>query len=354
MTLFCVQIFKKTKLKTINNLTNISQQFFPLQNPKHIIPYGTGHINDTYRLTLANESYLLQRINHHVFGEPEKVMENIQLIANHLEKKDFSGKILKPILTKEGRGVFKDGMGNYWRAFPFFANTSSLEKAKNAKQAYVAARAFGAFSKSLMDIDVEKLHLTIPHFHDGLRRMRLFENALKTASENKIGQSIIEIQFIITHCDIFQKIANLELPTRVTHNDTKIGNVLFDWKGEEAVAVIDWDTIMPGTVLSDFGDMIRTFTNSGAEDETNLTGVFARPAILRAVQKGYLEEMSDALTPLEKTNLMEGAKWITLMQAMRFLTDFLENDVYYKTDFIGHNWVRARNQIALFQSLGDY
>lgn len=278
-------------------------------------------------------------------------MENIQLVAEHLEKKAFSDKILKPIPTKDGQLFFKEETGNYWRVFPFFAKTSTFETVKNAAQAYEAARAYGAFSKALADVNIEKLHLTIPHFHDGIRRMRLFETALKSASENKIGQAIIEIQFLITHSDIFQKVADLELPIRVTHNDTKISNVLFDWKGENALAVIDWDTIMPGTVLSDFGDMVRTFTNSGAEDETNLEAVQVRTEILEALQKGYLEEMSDILTPLEKDNLMLGAKWITLMQAMRFLTDFLENDTYYKTDYIGHNWVRARNQIALFQSL---
>lgn len=332
-------------------LINISQQFFPLQQPKHIIPYGAGHINDTFRLIFAHQSYLLQRVNHHVFKEPEKLMENIQLIAGHLEKNDFSNKILKPILTKEGKLLFNDELGNHWRVFPFFEKTTTFENVKNSQQAYTAARAFGTFTKALIDIEVEKLHITIPHFHDGLRRMRLFENALKTASENKIGQAILEIQFIIAHCDIFQKIANLQLPLRVTHNDTKINNILFDWKGEKALTIIDWDTIMPGIVLSDFGDMVRTFANSGKEDETNLAEVQVQPEILKALYQGYLEELSDMLTPIEKDNLIEGAKWIILMQAMRFLTDFLENDVYYKTEYIGHNWVRARNQIALFQSL---
>jgi thiamine kinase-like enzyme len=293
----------------------------------------------------------LQRLNHHVFTEPEQVMENIKFVAEHLEKKAFSDKILKPIPTKDGQLFFKEETGNYWRVFPFFAKTSTFETVKNAAQAYEAARAYGAFSKALADIDIEQLHLTIPHFHDGIRRMRLFETALKAASENKIGQAILEIQFTITHCDIFQKIADLELPVRVTHNDTKISNILFDWKGENALAVIDWDTIMPGTVLSDFGDMVRTFANTGEEDATNLEEVKAQPEIVEALLKGYLEEMEAVLTPLEKDNLLLGAKWITLMQAMRFLTDFLENDVYYKTEYIGHNWVRARNQIALFKSL---
>ena len=277
-------------------------------------------------------------------------MENIQLVANHLEKKNFSDKILKPIPTREGKLLFKEE-GSFWRVFPFFEKTSTFESVKNAVQAQEAARAYGAFSKALIDMEVEKLHLTIPHFHDGIRRMRLFENALKAASENKIAQAIIEIQFIITHSDIFQKVADLKLPVRVTHNDTKISNLLFDWKGEKAVAVIDWDTIMPGTVLSDFGDMIRTFASRSAEDATNLEEVKARPAIVEALLTGYLSEMNEVLTPIEKDNLLLGAKWITLMQAMRFLTDFLENDIYYKTDYIGHNWVRARNQIALFQSI---
>lgn len=332
-------------------LIHISQQFFPLQQPKHIIPFGTGHINDTYRLTFGHESYLLQRLNHFVFSEPEKVMENIQLVAEHLEKKEFEGKILKPIPTKAGKSFFNDELGNFWRVFPFFEKTSTYEKVRNPQQAYEAARAFGGFTKVLSDIDTTKLHNTIPHFHDGLRRMRLFETALKSASENKIAQAIIEIQFIITHCEIFQKIADLQLPLRVTHNDTKISNLLFDWQGEKAVAVIDWDTIMPGTILSDFGDMVRTFANSGAEDATDLKEVYVNKEILKSLTNGYLAEMSTILTSTEKANLLEGAKWIILMQAMRFLTDFLENDVYYKTEYIGHNWVRARNQIALFKSL---
>lgn len=278
-------------------------------------------------------------------------MSNIESAALHLEKRNYSRKILKPLPTISGELLYQDERGYYWRAYPFFDNTSTISTIRHTDQAFEAAYAYGELTSCLSDLDATRLHYSIPNFHNGLRRTRMFENALKSASENRIGQSIIEIQFIITHCKIFDEVARLELPLRVTHNDTKLSNLLFDRKEEKVVAVVDWDTIMPGIILSDFGDMIRTIASSAKEDETNLEEVFIRQDLYRAIKEGYMESWGGKLTTLEENNLAKGAKWIILMQAMRFLTDFLEDDIYYKTDYIGHNWVRARNQIALYQSI---
>jgi len=338
-------------------LSSITTQFFGFQELIESSPFGSGHINDTFKITLKitghPKSFLLQRINHRVFRNPEAVMRNIQLVADHLSASTYSGKVLAPVLTLKKELFYLDENENYWRVFPFFENTRSFQKVENERQAFEAARAFGAFFKALTDLEIQQLKVTIPNFHNGLKRLKNFEKAVEKA---RIVRSIVsreEVDFILAHQTIFQKIAALKLPERTTHNDTKINNLLFDSKGEKAVAVIDLDTLMPGTILSDFGDMARTFTNAADEDASDLTKVEMRQSIFTALHEGFLSETGSILTEVEKENLFEGAKWMTLMQALRFLTDFLEGDVYYKIKYPEHNLVRARNQLALFRSMID-
>ncbi len=340
-----------------DKIISISTRFFGFQGLIESTHFGSGHINDTFKIALEiagrPKPFLLQRINHRVFPNPAAVMDNIQLVADHLAVSSYSGKVLAPVPTLQNELFHFDNDGNYWRVFPFFENTTTFDKVENVQQAFEAARAFGAFFKALTNLKIKQLKVTIPNFHDGLIRLANFKQAVKTADKERRTVSREEVNFILANQTIFQKIAVLKLPERTTHNDTKINNLLFDLKGQKAVAVIDLDTLMPGTVLSDFGDMARTFTNSADEDEPDLTKVKMRPSIFKALEEGFLSETGSILTEVEKAHLFEGAKWMTLMQALRFLTDFLEGDVYYKTRHPEHNLVRARNQLALFRSMID-
>jgi len=332
-----------------SKLRLIAQQFFPNSLPIAIRSFGNGHINDTYRIIFPQKNYLLQRINHSVFSSPKTVMENIQIVADFLEKKDYSDYLLKPILTQKKHPLFKDNSDSFWRVFPFFEETTTLEKAENPSQAYEAAKAFGSFSNMLNGLNINDLKFVIPDFHNGLMRWTTFRHSIKNGQEKRIKTAKGEIQFLEKNAILFKEIAHLNLPLRVTHNDTKISNILFDKKREKAIAVIDWDTIMPGIVLSDFGDMVRTFGSAATEDETDLNNVFIQPTLYEAIEQGYLEAMADSLHSVERSHLKKGAKWIILMQAVRFLGDYLMGDVYYKTAYDEHNLVRARNQIQLLK-----
>ena len=317
-------------------------------------PFGSGHINDTYKVHFADKNYLLQRLNHHVFQSPEKVMDNIALVAKYLEEKINFPYVLKPLPTIEGHLFFKDNTHNYWRVFPFFENTATIEVIENSKQAFEGAKAYGGFTKALKNISPDKIAETIPDFHNGLKRVEAFQRAIIKGEKSRLNRAALDIQFLKDHLGFFYKIAALDLPIRICHNDTKIGNVLFGQKKEKAIAVIDWDTLMPATILADFGDMVRTFATAGKEDEADLEKVYIRPEILEAIEHGYVAGMGDLLTPVEKTHLLDGAKWMILMQAMRFLTDFLLGNAYYKIAYEEHNLVRTRNQIRLFQSLVSF
>ncbi|MCR9288329.1 MAG: aminoglycoside phosphotransferase family protein [Bacteroidetes bacterium] len=332
----------------------IIHSFFEEEILLHPTPFGSGHINDTFKFSIQKnqeqQDFILQRINQNIFHNPQEVMDNIQKVALHLAKNNYPKKILSPVLTHENQSFHKTETGEYWRVFPFFKNTFTIDKIDNETQAFEAAKAFGEYLNFLKGLPPSALRTTIPNFHNGVLRLKKFENTLKTATETKINLGLVEIQFIIQHANIFEKIESLKLPIRITHNDTKINNILLDKTTQKAVAVIDLDTLMPGIILSDFGDMVRTFTNSGEEDEADLSKVEMRKDIYLALEAGFLSEMKD-LTKLERDHLSDGAKWITLMQAVRFLTDFLEGDPYYKIKYPNHNLVRAKNQIALYKGL---
>jgi thiamine kinase-like enzyme len=334
------------------NLESIIHHFIQPPIIEEPIPFGTGHINDTYKFSVGknglNTSFILQKINTTIFQNPLAIMENIEKVAFHLSAQNYPKRILKPLSTQTGSPCLKIESNAYWRVFPFFENTYTIDRVEEENQAFEAAKAFGEYLNYLKNLDLNSLKTTIPNFHNGMLRLKKFEKVLKSAPEDRINLSLFEIHFIIEHQGIFKKINELNLPLRVTHNDTKINNVLFDKTNGKAAAIIDLDTLMPGIVLSDFGDMVRTFTNSADEDEADLTKVRMRKIILEALTEGFLSEMKD-LTTLEKDRLIDGAKWIILMQALRFLTDFLEGDIYYKTHYSNHNLVRAKNQIALFK-----
>ncbi len=339
-------------------LEGIARQFFTFDRCLAIAPVGAGNINDTYRIDVETggqqQSWLLQRLNHRVFTDPAGVMANIQAVAEYLSHQpDFPLEIPAPVRTPDGQLLYRDDRGNYWRGFPFFQNTFAPEQLPDPAIAREAARAYGLFLRALRDFPAEQLVETIPGFHDTDRRWALFIQILEKTPDGRVQQASPEIEANLAVKTVFDTISALkksgQLPLRVTHNDTKAGNILLDRQTGRAVAVIDWDTIMPGTVLSDFGDMVRTFAPEVREDQPG--AVTVRAEVLEALTEGFLSQTADFLTPVEREHLMTGCRWITGEQALRFLTDYLAGDVYYKINYPEHILVRARNQLALFCGL---
>lgn len=336
-------------------MEQITHQFFDYQQLISLTPFGNGHINDTYRLEIVEagkpQTWLLQRLNHHIFRQPDAVMENIQLVAQHLANQPYEMKILAPRPTRSGHWLHHDEAGNYWRVFPFFENTETYERVETEVQAHEAARAFGAFAKALDKLDASQLKLTIPSFHDGEKRLADFLAALENAIPERLAEAKTEVGKILNNQLIFSEIASLNLPIRAIHHDTKINNLLFDKKAGKAICVIDLDTVMPGIILSDFGDLVRTSTSLADEDEADLSKIEFRKTIYEALLEGFLAEMGGLLTPAERNALPLAGPWLTLMQAVRFLGDFLVGDIYYKVKYPQHNLVRGRSQLALFEQM---
>ena len=336
-------------------MENILHYFFDFDHLEESLPFGNGHINDTFKISLRqngiSNNYLLQRFNDNIFKQPQSVMENIQLVADHLLKNDYPLSILKPFKTKKRELIYLDKNGSYWRVFNFFENTYSYDKVETAAQAYEAAKAYGAFAKALNGMVISDLKTTIPDFHNSKKRMADFLLATKNGERKRIAKAKKEIDFVFKHEYLFKKINQLNFPLRAVHHDTKINNVLFDKTTKKAVAVVDLDTVMPGTLLSDFGDMVRTFSSAVDEDEKDFSKVKMRADIYQALSEGFLSEMGGLLTSIEKEHLPEAGPWLTLMQAVRFLGDYFLGDVYYKTKYPTHNLVRAKNQLALFQHM---
>ncbi len=321
-------------------------------------PCGSGNINDTYLLTFRTPAgqkrqSILQRLNHRVFARPDAVMRNIQSVAKHLQETDYPLDILTPIPTTEGGTLYQDARHQYWRAFPYFAHTYAPERLPTSEEAWEAARAYGLFLKALASLPVAAVEETIPHFHEPRYRWAAFEAAV---TQDVVGRAVrvkAEITQIYEQRATFEAIAHLietgQLPVRIVHNDTKAGNVLLSRHNGKAIAVIDWDTLMPGTVLSDFGDMVRTFAPDRYEDDFGEVEI--RPMVLQALEEGFLEGMGSTLSPAEQQHLHLGARWIVAEQALRFLTDYLNGDIYYKIRYPEHNLVRARNQLSLLARL---
>lgn len=339
-------------------LREIVLQFLSFDACTGITPVGAGNINDTYRVNILKhnepESWLLQRLNHRVFEDPEAVMRNISAVAAHLERQaDFPLRIPAPLPTHSGQWLHRDEAGNYWRVFPFYDHTFAPERLPDTAVAYEAARAYGAFLSALRDFPADQLAETIPGFHDTERRWAVFEAVLKNDPAGRAKATREEIEALMEVRPVFRRIHELKtsgaLPVRVTHNDTKAGNVLIDTQSGRAVAVIDWDTVMPGVVLSDFGDMVRTFAPDDTEDHPG--AISLRMDVLEALTQGFLEKTAGFLTPVERENLPLGAQWIIGEQALRFLTDYLAGDTYYKIQYPMHNLVRARNQLALYRAV---
>lgn len=338
-------------------MTHIARLFFHFNHFIAATPIGNGNINDTYRLDFEaggeQKVALIQRLNHLVFKQPEIVMDNMIQVCQYLEGQDYPYQIARPLPGLNGSFLQKDEAGHYWRAFSFLENSFAPEGTTDPHIAYEAARAYGAFARALCDFPAHTLGETIPGFHDTDQRWEAFLQVLKQDPVGRVAKSQSEIKAMFAAKPVFDKIGLLkslgELPLRVAHNDTKAGNVLFDCSTQKAMAVIDLDTVMPGTLLSDFGDMVRTFVPSCSEDSVEAPNL--RTEVLDALKRGFLEETDAFLTKTERENLMLGAAWMVGEQALRFLTDWLAGDVYYKINSQNHNLLRARNQLALFGTM---
>ncbi len=333
------------------------------------VRFGNGHINETFCVTVehadqSTERFVLQRINDNVFKRPEQVMENIANVTDYLRERirenggDEARETLRILRTKTGNTLFRDSSGGYWRCYPFVEQTFCLQQVDNPEHFYQAAKSFGNFLYMLRDYDASTLHETIPRFHDTPHRYRNFRRALKADPFSRAQSAREEIDFVIAHRKDCAKLFNLlekgELPLRVTHNDTKLNNILFDEKTGKAICIVDLDTIMPGSALSDYGDAIRFGATTAAEDEPDLSKVHFDLPLYELYTKGYLEGTNGALTPLECECLPWGAKILTLECGIRFLTDYLQGDTYFRTRYPEHNLVRARTQFKLVAEMEEH
>lgn len=323
--------------------------------------YGSGHINDTYRVVFQHDgihaSYVLQRINHHVFRNPVALMENVRRVTAHLGRRcshrsQLSRRVLTLIPTRAGESHHRDAGGNYWRAYHFIGRARTLNAVETAAQAYEAARAFGEFQKLLADLPAPRLNDTIPDFHDTPKRFAAFEQAVSADAADRVRRARPEIDFARRHQRLCHALMSARLPERVTHNDAKLNNVMLDETTGEGICVIDLDTVMPGLALYDFGDMVRTTTSPANEDERELSRVRMQFPMFEALARGYLASAGEFLTPAERSLLPVAGKVITFEIGLRFLTDYLAGDVYFKVQREGHNLDRCRTQFKLLESIG--
>jgi len=321
--------------------------------------YGSGHINDTYCAVFdqggTRVRYVVQRINHHIFKNPAALMENIRRVTAHLGHKsdgqaDLSRRVLTLIPARDGQPFYCDAQGNHWRAYIFIEKARTFDAVESAQQAFQAAKAFGQFQKLLSDLPAPRLHDTIPDFHHTPKRFAALEKAIEADVANRAQWAKEEIAFAVRRKAATSLLLEANLPERVTHNDTKFNNVMLDDVTGEGICVIDLDTVMPGLALYDFGDMVRTTTSPAKEDERDLSKVTMQFPMFEALARGYLAA-ADFLTPSEKKLLPVSGKLITLEIGLRFLTDFLAGDTYFKVHRDGHNLDRCRTQFKLVESI---
>ncbi|MGB8029043.1 MAG: aminoglycoside phosphotransferase family protein [Terracidiphilus sp.] len=325
-----------------------------------LTPHGGGHINDTFLVTCeapgAPVRYILQHINRHVFHDPIAVMRNIERVTAHLAAQaagqpDGARRALQLVPARDGRNWHVDAQGETWRAYRFIKNARTYETATSTDQAFEAARAFGHFQRQLSNLPPPRLNETIPDFHSTPKRFAALEQAIADDAAGRAALAEPEIEFARSRRSITGVLLDANLPERITHNDTKFNNVLLDDKTGEAVCVIDLDTVMPGMALYDFGDMVRTTTSPAKEDEKDLSLVTMQFPMFEALVRGYLESAGPFLTAAERKLLALSGKPITFEIGIRFLTDYLAGDTYFKVHREGHNLDRCRTQFKLVESI---
>ncbi len=330
------------------------------------VPYGNGHINDTFLAEYESphglRRFIHQRINDRVFKNPPLIMDNIARVTSHLRQKlqeigspDLDRRTLTLVPASDGRSYWVDPEGKYWRTYLFIEGASSHDIITHPRQAFEVAAAFGTFQAMLRDLPSPRLQETIPFFHHTPTRFAALERAIQQDPCNRAATARAEIAFCLERKAMTETLLTLHhqglIPERITHNDTKINNVLLDDQTGEGVCVIDLDTVMPGLSLYDFGDMVRTCTSTTAEDERDLSRVKMRMELFRELTSGYLQTAGNSLTPAELDHLAFSGKLITFEIGVRFLTDYLLGDLYFKTARPTHNLDRCRTQFALVASI---
>ena len=351
--------------KTKEELLNILDQFTLAEKVVSAEPFGNGHINDTLKVT--NEKgeikYVLQRINHLIFTNVDMLQSNINTVTTHIREKleakgenDIDRKVLTFLPTKDGKPYYFDG-DSYWRVCLFIPNSKSYEEV-TPELSYEAGKAFGDFQSMLSDLPEGSLGETIPNFHNMEFRLQQFHDAVKANAAGRLEEVkdlIEEVEKRAEAMCIQERLYREgKLQKRTKHCDTKVNNMMFDADTDKVLCVIDLDTVMPGFVLSDIGDFIRTGANTGAEDDENLDNVNVNMDIFKAYTRGYMETAKAFLSPLEISLLPYGGRLLTYMQTVRFLTDYINGDTYYKIHSPKHNLIRTKAQFKLLQSLEEH
>lgn len=350
-----------------NKIKTIIDAFVFEGKLQECIPYGSGHINDTYRLTFAAEDksrrYILQQMNRHIFKNPVELMENIKGVTTWLKQKiaehggDTERETLNLVDTKDGNSYYIDAQGEYWRAYVYIEGATSYDLVKNENDFYQSAVAFGHFQRLLADYPVERLHETIEDFHNTVKRFEIFTHTVETDACGRAADVQEEIRFVMERESLAHTLFDLQmqgkLPLRVTHNDTKLNNIMIDDATGRGICVIDLDTVMPGLSVHDFGDSIRFGASTAEEDEPDLAKVSFDLNLFEVYVKGFMEGCEGALTELEMDMLPMGAILMTFECGMRFLTDYIDGDHYFKVHREGHNLDRCRTQFKLVKEMEE-
>jgi Ser/Thr protein kinase RdoA (MazF antagonist) len=347
-------------------LRRISKQFQIYGEILHAELCKIGHINETYTATYDQGGmrvrYVHQKLNQNVFKKPTEVMDNLMRVTMHIRRrleeagaKDITRRVLTLVPTRDGESFHRDPKGDYWRTFVFVERVQTFETVETPRQAYQAARAFGQFQHQLVDLPGARLHETIPDFHNTRKRFDALVAAIDQDRSNRAQSAKQDIAFAIKQekiVDVLLKAtAKGKIPERITHNDTKFNNVMLDTQSGEAMCVVDLDTVMPGCVLYDFGDMVRTTTSPTLEDELDLGKVEMRMSMFKELARGYLESVGSFLTKAERAHIAFAGRLITFTIGIRFLTDYLSGDTYFRVHRPHHNLDRARTQFKLVQSI---
>lgn len=314
--------------------------------------FGSGLINSTWKISGPDRQYILQRINTNVFKNPKAIADNLHFLDSYLKKEEPGYLFAAPVPAENGEYLVVED-GEYYRMLPFVPGSHTVDFITEAGQAYEAARQFAKFTYLLNNFNATQLQYTLPDFHNLDLRIAQFQKAFSAADAERLTEAQIEIEEVNQHLDIAGTYRNLvqnkEIPLRVIHHDTKINNVLFD-TDNKGLAVIDLDTVMPGYYISDVGDMMRTYLSEANEEEPDLSKIKINERFFAAIYAGYTEQMGAVLTEREKDLFIYSGKLMIYMQAVRFLTDFLNGDIYYQTKYPGHNLVRAKNQLCLLKN----
>ncbi|GET31773.1 hypothetical protein PbJCM13498_06360 [Prolixibacter bellariivorans] len=351
---------------TNRQLNQIFKSFSPKGHVKHWEPFGNGHINDTFLgRNQENEAsdFILQRKNHKIFTNVPGMMDNIVAVTEHIregikkyQEDDIDRRVMKYFPARDGKWFVNDQKGNCWTLFLYISGSHSVENIENPEQAMMAARAFGHFQLQLADLPGNKLVETIPNFHNGISRLNDFRKAIEKDAAGRVAENQELLEQLSKRGDEMTRLQKWldsgELPLRITHNDTKINNILFD-ENNRPLCVIDLDTVMPGSALYDFGDAIRTIGNTAAEDEPELSKIGFAKDIFEAFAEGYLTEAGKFLTQKERENLAFSCLYMAWEQAIRFMTDYLNGDTYYKTAYPEHNLVRTKAQFRYLEVLEE-